>query len=250
MEIIAHRGASGYALENSREALELAWRLGADRVEIDVRASRDGKLIVLHDPSLNRTTTGQGQISQLCWEELKDVRLRNGEPLLTFDEALDLLRGRATFYVEIKDPQVVKGVAHSLKGIEEEAIVGSANAEVLRRIRQFNPRVATSLLVRDVDEQVALSATAQGVDFVHPCWERFSDPLKFITPTFLRRVHEAGLRLILWHEERPRVLRQIATIKEVYGVCTNTPDRARRILKPALPNGRELRSLASGRENA
>jgi len=248
MEVIAHRGASSYALENSREALELARRQGADRVEIDVRASRDGKLLVLHDPSLNRTTTGRGAVSEFTWDELQGVRLRNGEPLLTLEEALDLLRGRIAVYVDIKDPRAADGVANSLKGLEDGTIVGSTDPGVLRRVRQAAPKLATSLLIREVDDRAALSATAQDVQFVHACWEHYRDPLQYVTPTFLRRAQEAGLGVILWHEERKRVLKHIAGVRQIYGVCTNTPDRACRILKPALPSAPG--PLASGSAGA
>lgn len=244
MEVIAHRGASSYALENSREALELAWRMRADRVEIDVRASRDGKVLVLHDPLLNQTTTGQGAVAQFTWDELEGVRLRNGEPLLTLEEALDLLRGRIAVYIDIKDPRATDGVADLLNGLEDETLVGSTDPAVLTRVRQAVPRVGTSLLIREVDERAALSATAQGVRFVHACWEHHRDPLQHLTPTFLRRLQEAGLGVILWHEERERVLKHIAGIRQIYGVCTNTPDRACRILKPALQS--EPGPFASG----
>lgn len=248
MEVIAHRGASSYALENSREALELAWRMRADRVEIDVRASRDGKVLVLHDHFLNRTTTGRGVVSQLAWDELREVRLRNGEPLLTLEEALDLIRGRIAIYVDIKDPRAAEGVADSLKGLEDETIVGSSDPAVLKRVRQAVPRVGTSLLIREVDERAAISSTAQDVRFVHLCWERYRDPLQYVTPTFLSRAQEAGLGVILWHEERKRVLRRIARVSQIYGVCTDTPDRACRILKPALQSGPG--PLASGSAGA
>jgi len=59
MEIIAHRGAAAYELENSRAAIELARRQGADRVELDARATKDGRPVVLHDAFLERTTTGK-----------------------------------------------------------------------------------------------------------------------------------------------------------------------------------------------
>lgn len=234
MEIIAHRGASAYALENSRQALELAWRMGADRVEIDVQATRDGKPLVLHDPLLDRTTTGHGTVSQLMWDELQEVRLHNGEPLLTLDEALEWLRGRTSVYIDLKDPRALGGVIESLKskGLEEDAIIGSTDPAVLIRIRQLAPEIKTSLLVRETDERVVLSAAEQKIQFVHLCWEHHPNPLRYLTPMFLYRVKEAGLEVILWHEEREKMLRRIVEMKQlIYGVCTNTPDRACRILK-------------------
>ena len=246
MEIIAHRGASGYVLENSRQALELAWRQGADRVEIDVRATRDGKLLVLHDPTLNRTTTGQGPVSEFSWEELSGVRLRNGEPLLLLEEALDLLRGRTQLYLEVKDKAAAPGVARAVEGLEG-VIVGAADPGTLAQLAASAPHVSTSLLVRDLDAPVKKALRAE-VDYLHLCWERLSDPVGQVSRSLVSEVREAGLGLILWHEERPAQLRRIGRLSGVHGVCTNVPDRARQVL--GLPPGRQLRPLASGGDGA
>ena len=235
MEIIAHRGASGCVLENSRQALELGWRQEADRVEIDVRAIRDGKPLVIHDPTLNRTTTGQGPVSEFSWEELADVRLRNGEPLLSLAEALDLLRGRTQVYLEVKDPAATPGVARAVQGLEG-VIVGAADPGTLARLATRAPHISTSLLVRDLDVPVEKAIRAE-VDYLHLCWERLSDPVGQVSPSLVNEVRQAGLGLILWHEERPTQLRRIGRLSGVHGVCTNLPDRAR-LLLGLPPDGR------------
>lgn len=232
MEIIAHRGASGYVLENSRQALELAWRQGADRVEIDVRATRDGKLLVLHDPTLNRTTTGQGPVSRFAWDELSPVRLKNGEPLLLLEEALDLVQGRIPVYLDVKDRAAVQGVGKLLAG-HEEVIVGSSDPTSLRWVRDQLPGVSTSLLVKELDDPVGKAERA-GANYVHLCWERELDPVPKVSAALVAKAEEAGIGVILWHEEREAVLMRIRGLPGVYGVCTNLPDRARRILAPPL----------------
>ena len=243
MEVIAHRGASGYVLENSRRALELAWRQGADRVEIDVRATRDGKLLVLHDPTLNRTTTGQGQVAERTWEELSEVRLKNGEPLLPLEEALDLLGGRVQVYLDVKDPRVAPRVAGQVQNLDG-VIVGSTEPDTLSQVKAQVPKAATSLLVRELDDPVGKAVRA-GADYVHLCWERLSDPVARVSTTLIQEAKAAGLGVILWHEERPSVLKRIGRLFGVYGVCTDVPDRARRILTlssgpPHLPQEAKL----------
>lgn len=197
-------------LENSRQALELAWRQGADRVEIDVRTTRDGKPLVLHDPTLNRTTTGQGLVSRFNWEDLSTIRLSNGEPLLLLEEALDLLRGRPQVYLEVKDPVAAPGVARAVQGWEG-VIVGSRDPGTLAQLAAEAPHVSTSLLVRDLDAPVE-RAVGAGVDYLHLCWERLSDPVGKVSRTLMNEVREAGLGLILWHEERPAQLRRIGRL--------------------------------------
>jgi len=228
MEVIAHRGASGYVLENSRRALELAWRQGADRVEIDVRATRDGKLLVLHDPTLNRTTTGQGQVAERTWEELSEVRLKNGEPLLPLEEALDLLGGRVQVYLDVKDPRVAPRVAGRVQNLDG-VIVGSTEPDTLSQVKAQVPKAATSLLVRELDDPVGKAVWA-GADYVHLCWERLSDPVARVSTTLIQEAEAAGLGVIVWHEERPSVLKRIGRLSGVYGVCTGVPDRARQLL--------------------
>jgi len=240
MEVIAHRGASGYVLENSRQALELAWRQGADRVEIDVRVTRDGRPVVLHDSTLNRTTTGQGPVAHFDWEELSKVRLKNGEPLLPLEEALDLLRGRVQVYLDVKDPRAAPGVSGQVQKLDG-VIVGSTEPDTLSQVKAQVPKAATSLLVRELDDPVGKAVRA-GADYVHLCWERLADPVARVNTTLIEEAKAAGLGVILWHEEREHMLKQIRRLSEIYGVCTNVPDRARRIL--ALSSGPP--PLASG----
>ena len=77
---------------------------------------------------------------------------------------------------------------------------------------------------------------------MHLCWERLADPVARVSTTLIQEAKAAGLGVILWHEEREHMLKQIRRLSEIYGVCTNVPDRVRRIL--ALSSGPP--PLASG----
>src|SRR4051794_26708377 len=95
--VIAHRGASGYEYENSRAAFRRAVMLDADGVELDVHATRDGGIVVHHDPDI----PGLGPISQLSLAEAREIRLRNGELLPVLSEILELV-GNRDVWVEVK----------------------------------------------------------------------------------------------------------------------------------------------------
>src|SRR5918999_4372205 len=95
--VIAHRGASGYEYENSRAAFRRAVLLDADGVELDVHSTRDGGIVVHHDP----TIPGIGSIAQLSLAEARQVKIRNGEPLPLLAEILDLM-GDHEVWVEVK----------------------------------------------------------------------------------------------------------------------------------------------------
>ncbi len=226
MEIIAHRGSSVRALENSREAFSLALQQGADRIELDVRASRDGVPVVLHDERLGRTTTGHGRVADLTWEELSGVRLRNGEPLLSLAEALDTLGRRIPLYIDVKDPAAASGVIE-LAGDLEGTIVGSSDPRVLLELAAEAPSLKRALLLEGLSDPIGRAVLA-GAHYAHLCWERHPDPVSLVTGELLGKARDAGIGVILWHEERKRELQLIGRLsRRVHGVCTNVPDLAR-----------------------
>lgn len=109
VKVIAHRGASGYAPENTLAAIEMALELEADIIEIDVHLSADGELVVIHDESLERTTDGEGLVHEKALAELKGLDAGSwfgddyqGQTIPTLDEVLETINGKATCLIEIK----------------------------------------------------------------------------------------------------------------------------------------------------
>lgn len=100
--IIGHRGAAGLALENSRESIQAALRRDVDAVEFDVHRTKDKKLVVVHDKTTKRVAPQNVRISDVTLDELRGLPLKNGEPLPTLDEALDIL-GAKPVIIDIKD---------------------------------------------------------------------------------------------------------------------------------------------------
>lgn len=108
--VIAHRGGAGLAPENTLAALRNAVALGVDYVEIDVRATRDRQLVLLHDSSVDRTTDGHGQVAQLTFAQVRALDAGSkfgaafaGERIPTLDEALAFCRGRVNVYLDHKE---------------------------------------------------------------------------------------------------------------------------------------------------
>ncbi len=235
MEIIAHRGASAYYLENSRQAIIGARNLGADRAEIDIRITADEVPVVLHDPELGRTTDGEGPLSRHRFRELKEIHLRNGEPILTLEEALSLSHALSLpLYLDIKDGEEALEPVIWVLGRFRCAgeIVASGNPALLESFHRRNRHIPTSLLVSSTDPEAVEVARGIGAHFIHPCWEREKNPVGLLRRGFLEVSSRAGLGIVLWHEERPRQLRHIGRLGErIYGVTTNAPDLAERILK-------------------
>ena len=110
MQIIGHRGASGYAPENTLKAFELALSQGCEWLELDVHLL-DGKLIVIHDEHLDRTTSGQGLISDHSLDAIRGLDAGDGEKIPYLDEVIEMVDGRATINIELKGPGTAQPVS-------------------------------------------------------------------------------------------------------------------------------------------
>lgn len=215
--IVAHRGASSTHPENTLPSFEAAIQLGATIVELDVRVSADGVPVVMHDPTVDRTTDGTGAVHQLAAAELG--RLNAGaeeEPATvpTLAEVLDLTSGRVAVALEVKNIPGEPGF-----DARREATVGAVHVELARTAfrgpvlliafnpaslvasRAIAPEVPTGFLTtRLVDPREALAhAVAQGHDLVLP-GTRALEPA---AEAFVQEVHDAGLRIGTWTVDEP-----------------------------------------------
>lgn len=227
---IGHRGASAHAPENTLAAIKKAAELGADMVEVDLQASADGVLVVLHDAELSRTTDGHGSVYAHTLAELQRLDAGDGERIPTADAVIACCLAHGLgIYFELKigfaaAPIAALIAAHALY---DHAIVGSFRPDWVADVSGRDHRIATSVLFgsRDIDP-VAL-ASAAGARYVHPCWEHLAPaPHELLTPEWLARVRGAGLGTISWHEERPA---EIAALRRlgVEAICSNAPELLR-----------------------
>lgn len=217
MEWIAHRGAAFAAPENSLAAFEAAIDEGCDRIELDVQVTRDGVAIVSHDATTEREGDRKVEIEFATWDEVRTVRLRNGETVPSFEQACDVIGDRATLDVELKaiTDQAARQVLNVLRahGTEQDALVTSFDAPVLRRMKSMGFRGRLGLLVGSKSMNVRQRAyeawpvagldTAAATDLV--IHHRLAHAV-------LRRALERrGLGLVLWtaveDEARPEANR-------------------------------------------
>lgn len=212
---VAHRGASRYAPENTLAAFRLALEHGAPAVECDVRRTRDGHLVVIHDPTADRTTDGRGAVGSLTLDALRRLDAGRwfgsewaGERIPLFDEVLEVVRGRALIKVEIKnDPTPAEGIERQVVeaicrlSMEDEAFVMSFDHKVIRAVRSVAPRIPTGILysARLVDPvSVARAAGADGL-CVH--WG-------YLDEEVVARARSAGLGIFTWTVDDERVFRR------------------------------------------
>ncbi len=213
--IIAHRGASAEAPENTLAAFSRALAAGADGVELDVQVTRDGVPVVCHDPTLGRLTGRPGVIARLTRDELRAVRVR-GEPLPTLAEVLALLAGRAVAQIEVKHGVPVAPVVRAVQRARAAGAVifASFDAAIVaearrlapgvprmligghRRLRPAGPAARTEALVPIL---AALGATGVSID-----WRAVR------APAFIRALKSRGACVWCWTVNEPRLMQRLA----------------------------------------
>ncbi len=161
--VVAHRGFSGDAPENTLAAFQKAVDSGSDMMELDVHLSKDGDVVVIHDAQLERTTNGQGRIIDHTLQELKQLDAGSkfsprfiGERIPTLKEALDLAQGKIGVNIEIKngslDPYTIQDLADRTlqevdrAGMLRQVLFSSFNPMALERIRETTPQAHVALL--------------------------------------------------------------------------------------------------------
>lgn len=224
---IAHRGASGHAPENTLAAFRLAAELGADMVELDVRVSADGVPVVIHDSSVDRTTNGTGLVRDLTLSQLQQLDAGGGESIPTLEETIQTCREVGIgLYIEIKEGRAVRPLVELLHrhDLQHGVIVNSFRPDWLAEFKSRASHIPTSVLFGSLHIDPVKLAQAAGADYVHPCWEqRAPQPHRLLSPEWIRRVRQADLGVITWHEERPK---EIAALRRlgVDGICSAQPE--------------------------
>jgi glycerophosphoryl diester phosphodiesterase len=238
---IGHRGAAGEAPENTLASFELALRHGADGIEFDVQLSSDGVPVVIHDPYLTRTTSGNGWVHEHRASVLRRLdagswfnrrhRLRARErfagariPLLS--EALQWVKGRQCLaFVEIKDyrPGAAAAIFREIEcaGLEHLVRVVSFDLPSLQRIRELSEpaRLGLDFSGRLLPVRKALGL---GAELLLPYWAIASRGL-------IRRAHRVGLHVIPWTVNYPLHMRR-KILEGVDGLITNYPARLTKVL--------------------
>ena len=204
-QIIAHRGSSSDRPENTLAAIRRAIEVGATAVEVDVRTTRDGQLVLSHDATLDRTTDGQGEISIRTLSEIKqldagswfDERFR-GERVPTLAEALAACRGKIDVLLDLKQQgdDYAQAVANEVRrsGEPKRTIVGVRSVEQARLFRNLLPEARQLGLLPGTDDIESFSAAGVETIRLWPKW--LSDP-KLAEARLVERVRKAGCKLHL-----------------------------------------------------
>lgn len=189
------------ARENTLPSFQLALDAGADGLELDVHATADGVVVVHHDERL----AGGPAITSLTLGELRRHEAAPGVPIPTLAELCELVRGRATLFVEIKGAGIERAVLDVLASYEGEAAIHSFDHALIGRIARLEPSRRLGILFEALDADVVQAMEATGARDVWPHW-----PL--VTTSLVDAVHAAGGRVIPWTVNEPARAQALASL--------------------------------------
>ncbi|WNI19254.1 glycerophosphodiester phosphodiesterase [Actinacidiphila sp. ITFR-21] len=188
---VGHRGVAGVEPENTLRSFRRAERAGHDQVELDLHLSKDGALIVMHDPDVDRTTDGTGLVRELTLDEIRGLDAGLGERVPVFEEVLEAVS--RPIQAEIKDVAAARVLAGVLseRGATGRVSVLSFHDEALAEIHRLLPEVRTVLVAEKPGPDIVPRAQAVGARLV-------SLDLRRLDLDTVRRCHEAGIKVMAW----------------------------------------------------
>ncbi len=220
---IGHRGAACHVLENTLGSIEKAIELNVDFVEIDLRLTRDGHVVVLHDATVDRTTRGHGRIKDLTLAQVKRIKTKDGQHVPTLEEVLKLTNGRVGLMLELKIRGLAKPVAKIMEQSEfsSDVIYASFHHKELSSVREWLPSATIMPLISrgTISPRIPLKLSAHHVGI------RFDR----VTKPVMKLLHAAGVRVFVFTVNDADDIARMSDI-EVDGIISDMPPdfRARR----------------------
>jgi glycerophosphoryl diester phosphodiesterase len=223
MLIIGHRGARALEPENTLRALRRGMAC-ADLVEVDVRLTKDGIPVAIHDATVDRTTDGTGPVKGYTIEDLKRLDAGEGETIPTLREVLDLVYGQAGLVAEIKEPGTEAVIVSALMDrMPERLFLVSFHPGSVAMAKKLLPGVPAGLIYsQETADPVDLARSVQA-DLILPRWDLLSREA-------VERAHNAGLLVVPWTLNTEDDI-EAATRLGVDGIASDDPCAARRYLQ-------------------
>ncbi len=241
--IIAHRGASSYAPENTMAAFDLALQMEASHLELDVHLTRDDHLVVIHDATVDRTTNGTGPVADQTLTVLQTLdagawfgEAFAGARIPTLADVLTRYQGRAHLHIELKGhtahlPQRTVDLVRA-HGMAQHVTFTSFQHPHLRTMRAYAPELPTGWLVGEISEAVIAQAHALGCTQLCP-----RAPL--VTPEIVQRLHAERFRVRAWGVANEALMRQVVEAG-ADGMTVNFPDKLLAYMAGRVsPSGKE-----------
>ncbi|SDW66666.1 glycerophosphoryl diester phosphodiesterase [Marininema mesophilum] len=237
-ENVAHRGASGYAPENTIASFDKAVTMKATSFELDVQRTKDGRLVIMHDTTVDRTTNGKGSVKNLTLKQIRELDAGSwfdksfaGEKVPTLEETLNRYRNKPIrILIELKKPELYPGIEKEVAQMvtktgltrdPNKVVVQSFNAPSVKKYNQLQPIVKTGVLV-------SLTEYASGVsDNKLTEWKAFADYInpnyKLVNSSLVKRIHNLKMKTLPYTLPDKKSATKIRSTG-VDGIISNYPE--------------------------
>jgi len=216
-KIMGHRGAPADEPENTLRSFRRALAVGVAAVELDVQLTKDGRLAVIHDETLDRTTNGRGPVQDFTLAELKRLDAGRGEPIPSLEEVFDLVQGQAQLVVELKQPEAAGALLRFFQDRQafKFATVISFWHPAVKALKEAEPRLRTGvLLVGCPADPVGLARAARADALILQ--------YAYVTQELVATSHSHNLFVYIWNIDDTNTLKPYLAMN-LDAICTNRP---------------------------
>ena len=222
--IVAHRGASAYAPDNSLEAFGLAREHSATDVEVDVHCTKDGWFVVRHDSTISNPAKF---ISEVTIDEYRALCDQRSERCVDLVEVINVAKSQQLgVYLDIK--QVLPGAVPNLvevvnrSGYKDRIVVASFRTDIAKDVKETAADICTSVLFHDPNLDLNSLVKSVGCDFLHPCFDIFVDPLRRFTNDWVERALSTGAEVMAWNITTVETA-DVLVASKARGACADDP---------------------------
>jgi len=216
--VVGHRGAAGVEPENTLRGFRCALELGVDYTECDVHLTKDDRLVVMHDSTVDRTTDGTGAVRDLTFAEVRSLDAGQGERVPTLAEVLEVVRDRAILLIELKGEGVEEQAVRAARDMQmdDQVVFTSFHLDRIREVKHLVPSLKVGAIFRQPPEDAcrqALDVGASGIGIHH----------RSLCQKLVDQAHRHGLDVRAWNLDTVPEMRVVIDLG-VDGVSSNRPD--------------------------
>lgn len=221
---IAHRGAKGYATENTLFAFQKAIDLGCDAIELDVHLSLDGEIIVIHDEKIDRTTNGTGFVKQLSIKKLNTFLIENEHKIPTLKEVFDLVDKKCIINIELKSFDTIEKVVALIEDYiahknwqYADFLVSSFDWTALQNLRFLNEQIPIGILIdNNLDLAFAFAKFLKA--------EVLLTYFHLLNKENIKKIQEKGIKVIAWTVNEKEDIERIKKLN-IDGIISDFPEK-------------------------
>ncbi len=220
-EVVGHRGAPREEPENTLASFRRAVDIGVDWIEFDLRKTKDGVLVIIHDDSVDRTTNGSGKVGDMTFDEIEQLDAGNGQKVPSLQQVVDLARNKVKMDMEIKEEGIEADVVAAIENnnITAQCMVSSFMLQTIKNVKNLNSHIMIAAIMDKMPPDGCIDWLACEVKA-----DAVMLSIKIVSPQLLAELRRKGLKIGIWNADTPDQIKKYAAMRPDY-LCSNHPER-------------------------